>query len=108
MESGVSSSVASAAAPRAASPLVIAIALVLLGHAALVLAGVFVAPGWVPIVECVAVCAIGLAHLRRVSEDPEPAATAAPGASAPVSSGPPAIPARIAPPIEAADRVAGA
>jgi hypothetical protein len=101
---------ASACTTRAASPRIIAIALVLLGHASLVLAGVFEAAPWVPILECVVVCAIGLAHLRRVSEEPEPepAPEAPASASAPAPSfAQPIVPGRVAPPLDAADRVAG-
>ncbi len=91
---------------RAASPLVIVVALVLLGHAALAIAGVFEVARWVPVLECVAVCAIGLSHLRRVSE--EPAAGPDEPEAAPASFQQPVVPGRIAAPIDHADRVAGA
>jgi hypothetical protein len=58
-------------ATRAASPVAIAASVVSLGHAALALAGIVEAPIWVPIVECLLVCAIGLSHLRQVSQAPE-------------------------------------
>lgn len=107
MEQGAERTAAAAASTtRAASPRIIAIALVLLGHASLVLAGVFEAAPWVPILECVVVCAIGLVHLRRVCEEPEPEpeVPASPPAPAFTRS---IVPGRVAPPLDAGDRVAG-
>ncbi len=97
---------ASACTTRAASPRIIAIALVLLGHASLVLAGVFEAAPWVPILECVVVCAIGLVHLRRVSDE-SGAVAEAPAAQPALSLPQPIVPGRVAPPLDATDRVAG-
>lgn len=96
---------ASASATRAASPRIIVAALVLLGHASLVLAGVFEAASWVPILECVVVCVIGLVHLRRVSEEAEIAPEAP--ASPPSFAQQPMVPGRVGPPLDARDRVAG-
>jgi hypothetical protein len=107
MEQGAERTVdASACTTRAASPRIIAIALVLLGHASLLLAGVFEAAPWVPILECVVVCAIGLVHLRRVSDESE-AVAEAPAAQPAPSFSQPIVPGRVAPPLDAADRAAG-
>jgi hypothetical protein len=62
--------------------------LALLAHASLVVAGVMSAPAWVPIVESVAACLIGLRHLRAVDADGARAREAA--------SAPPPLPARVA------------
>ena len=85
---------AASAASRAASPLVIGSGLALLGHAVLVLAGVVEAASWVPIVECVAACVIGLSHLRRVCE--APAVSAGPARE----EGGALVPARLAAPAQ--------
>ncbi len=100
MENGAAHSVTVTGTTRAASPLAIALGLVLLGHAVLVLAGVVEAAVWVPILECVAVCVLGLSHLRRVAEAPATAEDAAAPFGASV------VPARVAGQSEPGDRVA--
>jgi hypothetical protein len=98
---------ASASTTRAASPRIIGIALVLLGHASLVLAGVFEAAPWVPILECGAVCVIGLVHLRRVSEEVDAAPEVPASPPAAQSFAQPVVPGRVAPPLDTSERVAG-
>ena len=105
MEQGAERITGPSACPtRAASPLIIVVGLVLLGHAALVLAGVFDAARWVPVLECVAVCAIGLVHLRRVEEPAPKHPPEAPPAPFPQ----PVVPGRVVAPVETGDRAAGA
>jgi hypothetical protein len=91
--------------PEASGPwalLAIVVGLVLVGHAALVLSGTVPGARWIAILECVAVCAVGLVRLRRTQDEPDGSARAL-GPSRPVAS---VFPARVAPPCGAADRVA--
>jgi hypothetical protein len=92
---------------RAAAPRFILVAIALLGHAALVLAGVFEAAPWVPILECAVVCVIGLVHLRQLAEESEPAADTPVAAPVSTSYPQPIVPGRVAPPLDAGDRVPG-
>lgn len=87
-------------ATRATSPLTIVLGLVLIGHAVLVLAGVVEAAPWVPVVECVVACAIGLCHLRRVAQQGPASDDAQPGFGAPI------VPARVGAVTEPTERVA--
>ena len=87
-------------ATRATSPLTIVLGLVLIGHAVLVLAGVVEAAPWVPVVECVVACAIGLSHLRRVAQQGSVAEDGQAGFGAPI------VPARVGAATEPVERVA--
>jgi hypothetical protein len=87
-------------ATRAPSPLTIVLGLVLIGHAVLVLAGVVEAAPWVPVVECVAACAIGLSHLRRVAQQASAPEDGSAGFGAPI------VPARVGAAAEPAERPA--
>lgn len=87
---------------RAASPWVLAVGVVLLGHAAAVLGDLASAPAWVPVVECAFACALGLSHLHRLTESPpeattQPVVADAPGPSAYAA---PVLPARVATPLD--------
>jgi hypothetical protein len=89
-----------ACATRTPSPLTIVLGLVLIGHAVMALAGVVETAPWVPVVECIAACAIGLSHLRRIAEQPS-----APEET-PAGFGAPIVPARVGAPADPVERVA--
>jgi len=57
-------------AGRGPSRVELSIAALLIGDAILSLTGVRSSPGWLPLVECLAACLLGLRTLRRLDEDP--------------------------------------
>lgn len=101
MDDGTAQRIEAPEATRRSSLLAIVVGLALVGHAALVLSGAVPGSRWVAIVECVAVCAVGLARLRREQDGPDAASAADP--ARPVAS---VFPARVATHGEPVERVA--